>query len=217
MEDTRIHIVSKSSCQQTLLSNFLEHHTGLICSHIAETDWPPYIHGEGNHGTIILWDCLNVELDILEPKLTQFIYPLMDHFHFVLYNVTPAHRNSHSTFTEWVYGVFYENDPPDLILKGIRAIDQGEIWLSRTALSQIFLMNKARLTNHTSNAPSLTRREKEILRQVSSGASNKDIAASLFVSQYTVKTHLYNIFKKIGVTTRGQASNWASKHYSVLM
>ncbi len=217
MKDTRIHIVSKSSCQQTLLSNFLADHTGLICNHIAENEWPPYISKEDNHGAIILWDCLNVELDRLEPKLCQSLYPLIDHFNFVLYNVTPAHKNSHSTFTEWVYGVFYENDPPDLILKGIRAIGQGEIWLSRSTLSQIFLTNKARLTNHIPNTPGLTRREKDILRQLSSGASNKDIAASLFVSQYTVKTHLYNIFKKIGVTTRGQASNWASKHYHVLM
>ena len=51
----------------------------------------------------------------------------------------------------------------------------------------------------------LTRKEKEILRRVTKGMSNQDIADELSVKDVTVKTHLNNIFKKLKVTSRTQA------------
>lgn len=51
----------------------------------------------------------------------------------------------------------------------------------------------------------LTAREKEVLKLVSQGASNQQIADSLFVREVTVKTHLNSIFKKLKVSNRTQA------------
>ena len=56
----------------------------------------------------------------------------------------------------------------------------------------------------------LTHREKEILNKLRIGASNNEIARSLFISENTVKTHLYNLFKKIAVKNRTQAVSWAN-------
>ena len=55
-------------------------------------------------------------------------------------------------------------------------------------------------------------REIEILGLISTGATNADIADKLIISQHTVKTHIYNIFQKIGVPNRLQAALWAGKH-----
>ena len=51
----------------------------------------------------------------------------------------------------------------------------------------------------------LTAKEKEVLKLVSEGNSNKNIADKMFVKEVTVKTHLNNIFKKLKVTNRTQA------------
>lgn len=52
----------------------------------------------------------------------------------------------------------------------------------------------------------LTQRELEVLKMLTQGASNKEIAEKLFVKEVTVKTHLNNIFKKLKVTSRTQAT-----------
>lgn len=58
----------------------------------------------------------------------------------------------------------------------------------------------------------LTPREIEILTMVASGAKNEEIANELYISPNTVKTHIYNIFKKINVPNRLQAALWAVKN-----
>ena len=55
----------------------------------------------------------------------------------------------------------------------------------------------------------LTRREREILTHVSEGMANAEIARQLWVSEQTVKFHLSNIYRKLNVTNRTQASRWA--------
>jgi DNA-binding NarL/FixJ family response regulator len=65
---------------------------------------------------------------------------------------------------------------------------------------------------HPSNEPAtheLTRRELEILRLVSEGSSNGQLAKKLWVTEQTVKFHLSNIYRKLQVTNRTEASRWA--------
>ncbi|ESE40498.1 LuxR family transcriptional regulator [Shewanella decolorationis S12] len=58
----------------------------------------------------------------------------------------------------------------------------------------------------------LTIREREVLQALLSGSTNLDIANQLFVSESTIKTHLYRVFRKIGVSSRGQAIAWAQTY-----
>jgi DNA-binding CsgD family transcriptional regulator len=55
----------------------------------------------------------------------------------------------------------------------------------------------------------LTRRELEILRLVSEGHSNAELARQLWVTEQTIKFHLSNIYRKLDVANRTEASRWA--------
>ena len=96
------------------------------------------------------------------------------------------------------------------IPKAIQAVYNGELWLSREFMSKWILSTKGGGVSE-SEGNGLTAKEVQILRLIADGASNKDIADKLFISTNTVKTHLYNIFKKINVTNRLQAALWARK------
>ncbi len=67
-------------------------------------------------------------------------------------------------------------------------------------------------TNEPSARAELSAREVEILRLVATGASNKQVAQQLTISQNTVKVHLRNIFAKINVTSRTEATVYAIRH-----
>ena len=62
------------------------------------------------------------------------------------------------------------------------------------------------------DAPSLTKREVEILQLVAEGHSNSQLAKMLWVTEQTVKFHLSNIYRKLGVANRTEASRWAQLH-----
>jgi DNA-binding NarL/FixJ family response regulator len=58
----------------------------------------------------------------------------------------------------------------------------------------------------------LTSREQELLLFIAQGQSNKVIAKELFVTEQTVKFHLTNIYRKLGLTNRTEAARWAYRH-----
>ena len=63
----------------------------------------------------------------------------------------------------------------------------------------------------------LTRREREILALVSEGHSNRELAQMMWVTEQTVKFHLSNIYRKLDVSNRTEASRWAHKHSLVVL
>ena len=58
----------------------------------------------------------------------------------------------------------------------------------------------------------LTEREKEVLSLVGQGVSNKEIAATLFITERTARTHVSNILGKLGLASRTQAALYAVEH-----
>lgn len=74
------------------------------------------------------------------------------------------------------------------------------------------LLSSATDDDYADGADNLTVREREVLQALLTGSTNIDIANQLFVSESTIKTHLYRVFRKIGVSSRGQAIAWAQTH-----
>lgn len=97
------------------------------------------------------------------------------------------------------------------LAEAIRAVKEGRPYmhpkLAGAALREI--ARRARSEKPTPAAFGLTEREVEVLRLVGRGASNREIAQALFISEKTAKNHLTHIFSKIGVTDRTQAALFA--------
>jgi DNA-binding NarL/FixJ family response regulator len=66
--------------------------------------------------------------------------------------------------------------------------------------------------NQRNGFSDLTRREVEILRLVAEGYSNSQLAKMLWVTEQTIKFHLSNVYRKLGVSNRTEASRWAQLH-----
>ena len=111
-----------------------------------------------------------------------------------------------------VKGFFYQGESVPLILRGVKALFKGEIWLSREVLAEAVANSARRRVQVISNEAGLSSRELEIVALISIGSNNDEIANKLCISPHTVKTHLYHIFKKINVPSRLQAALWAAKN-----
>lgn len=113
-----------------------------------------------------------------------------------------------------VKGFLGSHIPPVLLKKAIRVIHKGEVWYDRKTASKVFEEFAARLASERSQHQSieyLSKREKEVLDLVAKGSKNKEIAETLYISEKTVKFHLYNIFEKLGVKDRLNAALFVRK------
>lgn len=100
------------------------------------------------------------------------------------------------------------------VVKAIRRVRLGEIWLPRRMLRRFFENEICNgLMEKSSQQPDpLTPREIEVLRVMCKGCTNKQIARQLFISEKTVKSHLRSIYKKLKITRRYEAIWHAAKY-----
>ena len=96
-------------------------------------------------------------------------------------------------------GYMLKDAPRAELLRAVRAAAQGQAVLSPAVTAR--LMSRVR----TPSAGPLSQRELEVLELVASGATNREAAARLFITEATVKTHLLNIYAKLGVSDRAAA------------
>jgi DNA-binding NarL/FixJ family response regulator len=96
-------------------------------------------------------------------------------------------------------GYLLKDAPRDELLRAVRSAAAGETVLSPTVAS--------RLLDQVRQPPkeTVSQRELEVLQLVSAGATNREVAERLFISEATVKTHLLHIYAKLGVNDRAAA------------
>jgi DNA-binding CsgD family transcriptional regulator len=98
-----------------------------------------------------------------------------------------------------------DHDSGDLELEAAR-----QVFAELGAVTELAHVDS--LIQRTSNAHGLTVRELEVLRLVAAGKSNRAIAEDLVISDHTVRRHLQNIFRKLGVSSRAAATAFAFQH-----
>ncbi len=115
---------------------------------------------------------------------------------------------------EWVTagasGYISRKAGPEQVAKAVRAAQRGEPWIARR-VAGLALEQLRERKPRPRDKPLLTPREQEVIRLVARGWRNSEIAAALYISAKTVKTHLSSIFQKLGVRDRLQAALAAVK------
>ena len=121
---------------------------------------------------------------------------------------TPSDEDLIADIRTGVRGYLKTNDSPAFMIKAIHCVFDGGIWAERRVLEKTIsnpLLLTESLQSHLPGLPSLTNREREMLAQVLKGASNREIALSSSISERTVKTHLYRVYRKLNVKSRTKA------------
>jgi DNA-binding NarL/FixJ family response regulator len=110
-------------------------------------------------------------------------------------------------------GYLFKSSDPVLILKAIETVRDGKPWIQREITPQLFdVITDLSKAATVPPIQTLSLREREILRLVAEGLSNKEIANQLHLSVQTVKVYLTRIFHKLGVRNRVEAAQYAIVH-----
>jgi DNA-binding NarL/FixJ family response regulator len=208
-----IYILSPQKLQSELMAYFLEREADMKCVNLSDSSRiPPPDNADKNTSTLILLECPNKDLVKYFMEIESSGRKILSHYRAAFFNVQPGLGIEEKALGWGIRGFFYERDSLGIFLKGIRAIFNGEMWLSREIMTKYILDQKSHNNSYRKELVVLTQRELEILTMVVSGFTNDEIAVKLHISGHTVKTHIYNIFKKINVPNRHQAALWAAKN-----
>ncbi len=208
---SRVFIVGPNTLQNELLARFLEQETGLPCAFMTEPAGEATT-ADSSSQSLFLFDCRGTDLRLLwaMAERNPTMHPATSCT--ALFNLDGQTGMEKEIMDRGVHGVFYMGDPLEMFPRGVKAILDGEMWYSRKALSKRIMDPGKGSKASLSAANILTSREKEILIGIASGASNEDIAEDLSISPHTVRTHIYNIYKKINTSNRLQAMLWVAKY-----
>jgi DNA-binding NarL/FixJ family response regulator len=110
-----------------------------------------------------------------------------------------------------VCGIFLKHSSPELLVSAIHKVMAGETWIDQRCVQG--LVKAVESEGRQARRNQLSERERDVLKGVFSGLSNKEIAAQLSVSEASVKSALQQLFIKTGVRTRGQLVRVALEEY----
>jgi len=108
-----------------------------------------------------------------------------------------------------VAGYVLKDEIEEAVVRAIHTVMQGDTWFSRSVVDKLARLTSGKAPLDEKSA--LTKRELEVLRLLAQGYRNQRIAEELCISERTVRSHLRNIYDKIGVQSRTEAALWAMR------
>ncbi|MCY0964751.1 helix-turn-helix transcriptional regulator [Parathalassolituus penaei] len=200
---------------RVLLETLRMHMDGTECFILDDDDFRRYLLSdqlETSHGGLmVLFDCTGERssqlVPLMELAFANACQPLL-----VLYQCGIGTGSENLISWPGVRGFFHDTVLAADMLRGLDAICAGEYWIPRLLVIRHLEQTRIKPDRRQALDIGLTPREAEILVQLSGGYSNQDIADRLELSCHTIKTHVYNLFRKVGVSNRVQLVNWAREH-----
>ena len=136
--------------------------------------------------------------------------PIMPSTNFMMCTVYEEDEKIFEALNAGASGYILKKTAPGKLLEAIRELYQGGAPMSSQIARKVvaaFQKNTTTPGTSGSDLATLSNREKEILELLSRGLMYKEIAAALFISQETVRKHVYHVYEKLHVSNRVEAVN----------
>jgi DNA-binding NarL/FixJ family response regulator len=131
----------------------------------------------------------------------------------LILTVSTEDEHLKETLRRGAAGYLLKSSAADSLFQAIREVVRGETTVPGTMAGRILAsMGQADEAHGAGREAGLSVREQEVLRLLSQGSTNKEIAQALEISENTVKAHLKSILRKLGVTNRVEAAGWALRN-----
>ncbi len=149
-----------------------------------------------------------IVIDFYDAKnlsVSELVYAELASCNLIIYNVPKRFPESELLQWQCLQGLLFNDSPIEHLSKAILEILNGRMWMPREFMGKALDHYRHAYAACEMNLTHLTRREKQILQRVVQGQSNVEIANDLFVAESTVKTHIYKLYRKLGVRRRSEA------------
>ena len=143
------------------------------------------------------------------PEAIQVLKSELPEVNILILTVSDTEADLMASIKAGAKGYILKDAELDELIRSIHHIARGGIIVSPSMASKLLSEFKKIDAVKDSADSDLSAREREVLGQVARGASNKEIASELFISEHTVKTHLHNIMRKLRVNNRSQVAAYA--------
>jgi DNA-binding NarL/FixJ family response regulator len=108
-----------------------------------------------------------------------------------------------------IYGIVLKDSAPETLLDCLDQVVAGGRWFAADLVQSALTRETARRRSSRGPIEALTAREAEVMRLVTSGLSNKQVARQLALSEGTVKIHLHNVYRKLNLGSRNALTAYA--------
>ena len=163
------------------------------------------LDSEGRRPDVVLMDLQMEPVDGIESA--RHIRDRYDDVEVVALTSFAEDERVHAALAAGASGYLLKDADADEVANAVRSAHRGELRLDPSVARR--LMSTLRAPPREDVTAELTSREIEVLRLVGAGEPNKEIAAQLGISERTARTHVSNILRKLGFSSRTQAALWA--------
>lgn len=199
----RLLLLCKSKTHASLVNSLLMSAFSTPVEMISEDSIPSDLDKNG----IVLIDVSSLTL----PACSHVISHIGQVAKVILFNVNPTSDYHSLVSLPGIHGLLTQEDNCENLTRAVTTILDGEYWLPRQLLWK-HLEKTRKAVLPSTETPKLSRKEIELLNWLIVGYSNELIAERMLISPHTVKTHFYNLYRKLNVKNRVQAASWARDH-----
>ena len=163
-----------------------------------------------NEVDIVLLDCNMPIMNGIE--VLKNIKEQGDKIKVIMLTVENDRKTIHTAINIGADGYLLKDSAGTEIVNAIRVVEKGEKYIDKSLVSILFSDIMVKDTKSKSSLDKLSKREVEVLINISKGLSNKEIGEQLYLSEKTIKNYATNLFRKINVDDRVQATIFAIEH-----